>query len=333
MRRAAIRLAAILTLGAACVPAVAQAACPVLNAERRRVELVTSLGSFCLDLLDRPGEAPLTVEHFLGHVRSGDYDGTFFHRLVPGFVLQGGGYRFDPVERYEAVPQGPAVVNEPGISNRRLTVAMAKRAGEPNSATNQFFLNLDDNTELDTENGGFTVFARVSAFDGAVPKALGSLRTEYGPLAIQDDPMDPLVSAFTNLPVLELLVRDPDGYGCLIVAPDPTPAGEPRGISRCTSQAELDAAIALTIAAMDPQVPERLVLLERVVEAPEPGAPLLAAAGTLVLAALGARRRERGARRPRYPRRCAPARRGPAMGGHSPSSAPRRPGAARRTGG
>jgi cyclophilin family peptidyl-prolyl cis-trans isomerase len=269
----------------------AGSACPFPNPEtRNRVEIATVLGSVCLDLLDRAGEAPGTVANFMGYVTRGDYDGTFFHRLIPGFVLQGGGYRFDPVERYQAVEAGLTIPNEPGISNVRGTVAMAKRAGMPNSATHEWFVNLVDNTELDTTNGGFTVFARVVPGTLPVVDALAALRTEYGPFAVLDDTMPPVSAAFTNLPVLELLERDPDGYGCLKVFPDPTPQGQPRGDQTCESQAEFDAALALTREAMDPQVPERLVT---VISVPEPGAPWLVAVGALVLAL------RRGLRAPR----------------------------------
>ena len=272
----------------------ADAACPGFNLEgRRRVEVVTSLGRLCLDLLDRPGEAPLTVENFLRYARRGDYDGSFFHRLIPGFVLQGGGYRHDPVDGYQTIAVDPPVANEPGISNVRGTVAMAKQNGQPNSATNQWFVNLGDNTDLDAQNGGFTVFARVEGFDLGVLDALAALHTEYGPFAIRDDPMQPFAAALTNLPVLELLPRDPDGYGCVKVFPDPLPNGQPTGdTSACATQADVLAGIELTIRALDPEVPERLVRVETV-DVLEPGAPCLLANGIAVLGLvrLGGRRR------------------------------------------
>lgn len=271
----------------------AEAACPFPNPDARgRVELVTPLGSLCLDLLDRPGEAPATVQNFLRYAERGDYDGMFFHRLIPGFVLQGGGYRYDPVDRYQPIPADPPLANEPGISNLRGTVAMAKLSGQPDSATNQFFVNLVDNPALDTDNGGFSVFARVVPESLAVLDALGALHSEFGPWAILDEPPGSVRVALPNLPVLEILERDPAGYGCLKVFPDPLPNGTPlRDQSACTSQAEFNEAVALTRVAMDPQVPERLVLVSEVV-VPEPGAPWLAAVGGLVFAAArGVRRR------------------------------------------
>lgn len=270
------------------------ASCPFPNPDaRRRVELATALGSLCLDLFDRAGEAPGTVENFLGYAQRGDYDGTFFHRLVQGFVIQGGGYRFDPVARYQPISVGPEIANEPGISNTRGTVAMAKVSGLPNSATSQWFLNLVDNPELDADNGGFAVFARVVPESLPVLDALGALHSEFGPWAILDDPGG-VRPVLRNLPVLELLERDPAGYGCLKVLPDPVSNGNPRFQSTCgKDQVAFTEAVALTRTAMDPQVPERLVTLDEVVVVPEPGAPWLLAAGATVLAATRLRRSPR----------------------------------------
>jgi cyclophilin family peptidyl-prolyl cis-trans isomerase len=110
---------------------------------------------------------PLTAANFLSYVDRGDYNGTIFHRLVKGFVLQGGGFglakRTNPKDPLlDDVRQGPKLRNEPGNGNIRGTLAMAKLGGDPNSATNQFFVNLGDNrANLDNQNGGFTAFARV----------------------------------------------------------------------------------------------------------------------------------------------------------------------------
>ena len=105
---------------------------------------------------------PLTAANFLSYVDRGDYNGSFFHRLVPGFVLQGGGFGLSPKGQVNTVHQGPKLPNEPGNGNIRGNLAMAKLGGDPNSATNQFFVNLADNRpNLDKQNGGFTAFARV----------------------------------------------------------------------------------------------------------------------------------------------------------------------------
>ena len=125
------------------------------------LRIETSLGFIDVELFD--DEAPVTVSNFMNYVNDGDYIDSFFHRSVPGFVLQGGGFRFQN-ESYSLVPTDAPIVNEfdPSRSNTRGTLAMAKSAGDPDSATSQWFFNLDDNSaNLDTQNGGFTVFGRV----------------------------------------------------------------------------------------------------------------------------------------------------------------------------
>lgn len=122
------------------------------------VRLTTSLGDVVLQLVD---DAPITTDNFLQYVEDGFYDGTIFHRVVPDFVVQGGG--FLPGMVMQDGLRDP-IMNEfsPSRSNLRGTVAMAKLGGDPDSATSQFFFNLDDNSSnLDNQNGGFTVFANV----------------------------------------------------------------------------------------------------------------------------------------------------------------------------
>jgi len=290
MRSWTIRALALLAAVLAAAPARADCSAPNPDG-RNRVPLATVLGVICLDLLDQPSEAPETVQNFLNYYERGDFENSFFHRLIPGFVLQGGGFRYTAADGYEAIPQDPPVANDPDPVNRsnvRGTVAMAKLAMQPDSATNQFFINLGNNAaNLDNQNGGFTVFARVVAEDLAVVDQIAALHREYGPYAIDD----PLRSQFANLPVLEVLERDPSGYGCLIVYPDPIQNQQgmtvPLGVNNCPDQASFNAAVQLTIAAMDPQVPERLVLV------PEPASPLLLAAGGALLALAGRARSRR----------------------------------------
>ncbi len=126
-----------------------------------RVRLETNMGVIVIELY--PDKAPKTVANFLEYVRSGFYNGTIFHRVVPSFVVQGGG--FDTNFRQKPT-RGP-VENEAGngLSNLRGTVAMARTA-EVHSATSQFFINLKDNTFLDhrdtTPRGyGYCVFGKV----------------------------------------------------------------------------------------------------------------------------------------------------------------------------
>lgn len=136
------------------------------------VRLETSLGIVDVELFDT--EAPATVANFLDYVGSGTaadggYDGSFIHRSArtpqnTPFVIQGGGYYFDVDTQFvDAIPTAPPVVNEFGRSNLRGTVAMARVGGQVNSATSQWFVNLTDNSFLDTVDGGFTVFGEVVA--------------------------------------------------------------------------------------------------------------------------------------------------------------------------
>lgn len=126
-----------------------------------RVLISTSEGDIIVELDDR--KAPATVENFLGYVDERFYDGTIFHRVIPRFMAQGGGFTEDFVQKRT----GKAVRNEAdnGLQNRRGTIAMARTA-DPHSATAQFFINTVDNDFLDfsspTPNGwGYAVFGRV----------------------------------------------------------------------------------------------------------------------------------------------------------------------------
>lgn len=130
------------------------------------VRFQTNHGIIDIEIYDRGGPpARVTAQNFLTYVTSGRYDNTFFHRSISNFVLQGGGFVDDPTSspQYSAVTTDPAIVNEYSNDRKNLvrTIAMAKLGGQPNSATSQFFFNLVDNPDLDTQNGGFTVFGKV----------------------------------------------------------------------------------------------------------------------------------------------------------------------------
>ena len=138
---------------------------PVAWAQNPRVEFKTSMGSFSLDLY--ADKAPKTVANFLEYAKSGFYDGTIFHRVIDGFMIQGGG--FDPGMRQKATR--PPIENEAGaalkagLKNELGTVAMA-RTPNPHSATAQFFINVKDNGFLDYRESspqgfGYAVFGRV----------------------------------------------------------------------------------------------------------------------------------------------------------------------------
>ena len=124
------------------------------------VRFDTSMGVIEIKL--RPDVAPIHVENFLQYVNDGDYNNSFIHRSIAGFIVQGGGFTFIN-QAFNYVPVDPAIVNEFTLSNVRGTVAMAKVGSDPNSATSQWFINLADNaSNLDFQNGGFTVFGEVS---------------------------------------------------------------------------------------------------------------------------------------------------------------------------
>ena len=127
-----------------------------------KVEIVTTLGSITVELNQE--KAPKTVENFLSYVKSGFYDGTIFHRVIEGFMIQGGGMDKD----MKTKPTNPSIKNEAnnGLSNLLGTIAMA-RTSDPHSATAQFFINTEDNPGLDfqseTEQGwGYCVFGEVT---------------------------------------------------------------------------------------------------------------------------------------------------------------------------
>jgi len=139
------------------------------------VTIETPVGSFQMELL--ADDAPKTVQNFLNYLERGAYDGTFFHRSMPGFVIQGGGFTYDAeTNMAPGIMLDPPVVNEFGESNVRGTVAMAKTSLGPDTATSQWFVNLADNSaNLDNQNGGFTVFARVIGDGMQVVDAIAAL--------------------------------------------------------------------------------------------------------------------------------------------------------------
>jgi cyclophilin family peptidyl-prolyl cis-trans isomerase len=118
----------------------------------------TNYGDFTLELY--PDKAPVTVENFLSYVDSGFFDGTIFHRVIPGFVIQGGGFTEDMQQKPTQAPIKNEADN--GLKNLRGTLSMA-RTSDINSATSQFFVNLKDNAFLDhgTRDFGYAVFAKV----------------------------------------------------------------------------------------------------------------------------------------------------------------------------
>ena len=132
--------------------------------------LSTSLGDITLELDE--AKAPLTVKNFLAYVDAGFYDGTIFHRVIPDFMIQGGGFTHDMLQKKTNAPVKNEADN--GLSNEPYTVAMA-RTSDINSATSQFFINLADNVFLDhgKRDFGYAVFGKVSEGTEVVDKIAG----------------------------------------------------------------------------------------------------------------------------------------------------------------
>lgn len=183
----------LLRASSLCLSALATFASPLALADSL-VRVDTDAGSFALQLFD--SSAPGTVENFLGYVDAGSYDGTLIHRSVSNFVIQGGGFSFEPTTGgFNSVMTLPAIRNEFGVSNTRGTIAMAKLGGDPDSATSQWFINLGNNSaNLDNQNGGFTVFGKVLGEGMAVVDSINSLRT----VSIDG------LSVFSEIPYLSL---------------------------------------------------------------------------------------------------------------------------------
>ena len=161
----------------------------------KAARFVTSKGNF--DLALYATATPQTVSNFLNYVSRGAYSNSIVHRAVTNFVVQGGGFKPAP-PNFTAIPTDPSPTNEPGVQHIRGTVAMAKQGGNPNSATDQWFVNLKDNSStLDDQNSGFTAFGRVCSNGLAVLDATAALPTGSYPVNVDgvtntmsDWPMD-----------------------------------------------------------------------------------------------------------------------------------------------
>jgi len=158
-----------------------------------KVEFKTNLGNFVVDL--DSDKAPKTVNNFLAYVKSGFYNGTVFHRVINGFMVQGGGFTTELVQK----PTQPPVVSEAqnGLKNQIYTIAMA-RTSDPDSATAQFYINVKDNPGLDFPNAmgnGYTVFGKVISGTQTIDKIklvpTGVASTPRGRMA--DVPNTPVV--------------------------------------------------------------------------------------------------------------------------------------------
>lgn len=151
-----------------------------------KVRLETSMGAIVVQL--DPAKAPLSVANFLQYVNDGHYNGTVFHRIIPNFMVQGGGFTPDNQQKPTRAPV--AIESSNGLKNMRGTIAMA-RTMDPNSATAQFFINVVDNDFLNyraptTQGYGYAVFGRVISGMDVVDKI------RVTPTGSQDRPLNPV---------------------------------------------------------------------------------------------------------------------------------------------
>ena len=156
------------------------------------VEVATNFGTFVIQLDE--ARAPKTVANFLEYVDGKHYDDTIFHRIIPTFMVQGGGYDINFEKKKTLAPVQNEADN--GLKNTRGTVAMA-RTGDPHSASAQFFVNVVDNafldhTAKDDRGWGYTVFGKVTDGMDVVDKIKGVKTGANGPFA-KDCPEDPVV--------------------------------------------------------------------------------------------------------------------------------------------
>ena len=168
---------------------------PVHAQNAPRVKLATSLGDIVVEL--NPAKAPKTVENFLQYVADKHYDGTIFHRVIDGFMIQGGGFTPDMVQK----PMRPPIPLEAtnGLKNDTYTIAMA-RTNVPDSATAQFFINVKDNAMLNApqpDGHGYAVFGKVVSGTEVVDKIKGVPTGNKGPF--QNVPTTPVVITSATL--------------------------------------------------------------------------------------------------------------------------------------
>jgi len=158
----------------------------------QKVRLDTSMGPIVIEL--DAAKAPKSVANFVEYVKAGHYDGTIFHRVIPDFMIQGGGFTPEMQQKPTRAPIPLEARN--GLSNVRGSVAMA-RTSDPNSATAQFFINIKDNAFLDAANArdgaGYTVFGKVVSGMDVVDKIWAVPTGNKGP--------------FQNVPVTPVLIR------------------------------------------------------------------------------------------------------------------------------
>lgn len=160
------------------------------------VKLETNVGDLYINLYDET--TPTTVNNFLSYVNSGRYDNTFIHRSVPDFVVQGGGFQYGTGPTLDAIEADASINNEAKLSNVRGTISMAKLSGQPNSATSQWFINLENNTSgganLDAAESGYSVFGELTdesmvLIDQVAAYGIFDIRNQYSNGALGTVPL------------------------------------------------------------------------------------------------------------------------------------------------
>ncbi len=191
------------------------------------VQFKTPLGALDVELFDK--DKPVTVGNFLNYVTNGIYKDMFFHRWVPGFVIQGGGFavarRGTTNAQFTLFKNLGNITNEYAVGQKRSnvygTIAMAKLGNDPNSASSEWFFNLADNSQnLDRQNGGFTVFGRVIAGTNVLER-FNKQNPENGVFSAD---LTSVTSAFSALPVLSTTPTFNDlAYVDIVVVSRPSP--------------------------------------------------------------------------------------------------------------
>jgi cyclophilin family peptidyl-prolyl cis-trans isomerase len=235
------------------------------NVAGQIAQVDTVRGKFNIELL--ASDAPKTVTNFLNYVNRGAYTRSLFHRSVPGFIIQTGGFALpEGSNSITAIPADPTVQNEFKIPNTRGTLAMAKTAAGPNTATNQWFVNLSDNrSNLDNQNGGFTVFARVLGTGMSVADNIAALPVFDASQALNDATFNQLplttntlnaqtlilVNTVKVIPVYPAAAGDTAALSFSVINPDPTIVTAAVAGSTLTLTPGAGGAVTLTVRATD----------------------------------------------------------------------------------
>lgn len=175
----------------AATPTAAPKAAPAAAPTTPQVEIKTTMGDIVVELNGE--KAPKTVDNFITYVKAGFYKGTIFHRVIDGFMIQGGGFDEKLVQKKTNKPV--PIESQNGLTNNTYTIAMA-RTGDPNSATSQFFINVADNDALNypgRDGFGYTVFGKVVKGQEVVDRIKAVLVDDKG--------------IFQNIPVVPVVIK------------------------------------------------------------------------------------------------------------------------------